>query len=312
MVDDNVPNHPKFLEAGPAASWLWLCGVAYCRKHHTCGVIPKAALPTLGVPNPRPLVDRLLAARLWTVSAGGWQVHDYEAMYGDDAQAKAEKEEERAKKRAAGKKGGEAKAANRLAQPLAPATPVLVAESKQSPLALSSPLHSSPGASGERGAPRAGAPLHDRSHRNHAQCGRICLHASLFGEFVRRRGHAEADREVRDWALAVERDWADGGPRFGDEPGDPFDFWRARYDEAWPPAASTNGRRPAGGYVPRAAAGRWFCPHVDSCCGGNVTACTVALMGDPDGSGKWPLRPGVAFDLDADGMPVEPATAGAR
>jgi len=35
-------------------------------------------------------------------------------------------------------------------------------------------------------------------------------------------------------------------------------------------------------------------------------------MGDPDGSGKWPLRPGVAFDLDADGMPVEPATAGAR
>jgi uncharacterized protein YdaU (DUF1376 family) len=81
------------------------------------------------------------------------------------------------------------------------------------------------------------APIHDTSHRKHAHCGRVCLPAVLFSEFVRRRNHASADREIRDWALAVELEWADG-PRAGDEPGDPFDFWKARYAEKWPAAGS--------------------------------------------------------------------------
>ena len=84
------------------------------------------------------------------------------------------------------------------------------------------------------------APLHDRSHRQHAHCGRICLHASQFGEFVRRRNHPDADREIRDWCLAVEREWGPDGPRADDEPGDAFAFWKARYAEQWPatPTAS--------------------------------------------------------------------------
>jgi hypothetical protein len=78
-----------------------------------------------------------------------------------------------------------------------------------------------------------GAPLIDqREHRRHAHCGRVCMHASLFSEFVRRRNHPDADREIRDWCLEVEREWASSS----DEPGDSFKFWRLRYDERWPVA----------------------------------------------------------------------------
>jgi hypothetical protein len=64
----------------------------------------------------------------------------------------------------------------------------------------------------------------------------------LFDEFVRRRNTLNADSEIIDWALAVDREWADGG-RFADvEPGDAYTFWKARYAEKWPVAA-TNGAR---------------------------------------------------------------------
>lgn len=116
IIDDGVPNHPKFLDAGPAAAWLWVCGLAYCRRHHTNGFIPRAALPTLGVPNVRPLVDRLVKVHLWESVSGGHQVHDYQVTYGDDAQTKAEKEERTRQKREAGRKGGKASAEKRALQ----------------------------------------------------------------------------------------------------------------------------------------------------------------------------------------------------
>ena len=90
---------------------------------------------------------------------------------------------------------------------------------------------------------RRGAPIHDNSHRKHAHCGRVCLPASLFSEFVRRRNHADADREISDWALEIEREWSDG-PRASDEPGDPFEFWKARYSEKWP-SSKVDSRVPA-------------------------------------------------------------------
>lgn len=87
-------------------------------------------------------------------------------------------------------------------------------------------------------APTARAPIHDRSHRSHAHCGRVCLPAALFGEFVRRRNHLNADREIRDWALVVDNEWSEGGAHAADEPGDAFDFWKARYEERWPATPS--------------------------------------------------------------------------
>ena len=89
----------------------------------------------------------------------------------------------------------------------------------------------------------ARAPIHT-SHRNHAHCGRVCLPASLFSEFVRRRNHADADREIRDWAMVVEAEWGPDGPRASEEPGDSFEFWKARYADKWP-AMKVDSRLPA-------------------------------------------------------------------
>jgi hypothetical protein len=60
----------------------------------------------------------------------------------------------------------------------------------------------------------------------------------LFDEFVRRRNTLNADSEIIDWALVIDKDWSDGG-RFADaEPGDAYSFWKARYAEKWPALGS--------------------------------------------------------------------------
>ena len=97
----------------------------------------------------------------------------------------------------------------------------------------------------ERETPRAAAPIHDRSHRKHAICGRVCLHAEQFGEFVRRRNTDNADQEIRAWAARIIDDWTTGANAHV-EPGDQFDFWRARYEDQWPsPQGTRKSKRPA-------------------------------------------------------------------
>lgn len=76
-VESSVPLHPKFLKAGAAASWLWLCGLAHCQEALTDGFIADEALAFLGVPKPRPLAAVLVAVQLWHKVDGGWQVHNY-------------------------------------------------------------------------------------------------------------------------------------------------------------------------------------------------------------------------------------------
>lgn len=77
-----------------------------------------------------------------------------------------------------------------------------------------------------------GALMDQREHRGHFHCGRVCMPRVLFREFLKRRNHPDADREIYDWCLEVEREWASSS----DEPGDSFKFWRRRYDERWPAA----------------------------------------------------------------------------
>lgn len=78
-IENSVPRHKKFLQAGPAASWLWLAGVCYANEGLTDGHIPAAALSTLGVPGASRLVTRLLSAGLWDVDpdGDGWRIHDF-------------------------------------------------------------------------------------------------------------------------------------------------------------------------------------------------------------------------------------------
>lgn len=104
-VETAVRTHPKFLKAGPAASWLWLCGVAYCQDAETDGFIPEETLPFLGVKNARQLVTHLEKAKLWDRVEGGWRVHDYLVHNRSAAEISAL----RSRRREGGKLGGRPK-----------------------------------------------------------------------------------------------------------------------------------------------------------------------------------------------------------
>lgn len=98
-VDDKAPNHPKFLTAGPVASWLWICGQGYCATYLTDGFIPLAALPTFPVPDSQTHAERLVQANLWEVRDGGFQVHDYLDYQPSRAAVLARREEDAHRKR---------------------------------------------------------------------------------------------------------------------------------------------------------------------------------------------------------------------
>lgn len=83
-IDDGAPLHPKLLDAGPEAAWLWLAGLAHCNRCHTNGRISERHLPSLfpdGTWSRKDLArlaDRLVSVRLWHREEDGYRVHDYE------------------------------------------------------------------------------------------------------------------------------------------------------------------------------------------------------------------------------------------
>ena len=104
-VETSVPRHPKFLRAGPAASWLWLAGVCYCQEALTDGFISAEAIHTLGVVKPLPLAAVLVRERLWHQEEDGWRIHDY-LQHNNSAEYINRVRQER---KAAGQKGGRAR-----------------------------------------------------------------------------------------------------------------------------------------------------------------------------------------------------------
>lgn len=79
ILEDGIRSHPKIVQAGAEAAWLWVCAIDYSRDHLTDGFVPEAALGTLGVFKvaPRKLADVLVRERLFDVVEGGYHVHDY-------------------------------------------------------------------------------------------------------------------------------------------------------------------------------------------------------------------------------------------
>lgn len=106
-LDDQFPEHPKVSEAGPLAAWLYVCGLAYCARQLTDGFIPAAQLrrllPTGSVAK---LADRLVSARLWEPTDGGFRVHDYLEYQPSRVEVEAERSHLRAVRAAAGRLGG--------------------------------------------------------------------------------------------------------------------------------------------------------------------------------------------------------------
>lgn len=77
-LDDQFPDHPKVVAAGPAAGWLYVCGLAYCARYLTDGFIPKDQVRRLAdVGNAQRQAEILVSVGLWEHSDGGYRVHDY-------------------------------------------------------------------------------------------------------------------------------------------------------------------------------------------------------------------------------------------
>ena len=106
-IDDQIAHHPKFIEAGPMASWLWVCGNAYCNKYLTDGFIKASAVSSLGgVTNAKKWAQRLTEVGLWERTTGGYRVHDFHDFNPTADEVKAKRVAERDAKARAGRLGG--------------------------------------------------------------------------------------------------------------------------------------------------------------------------------------------------------------
>jgi hypothetical protein len=78
-LDDTFPDHPKVEKAGPAAAWLYVCGLCYCARYLTDGLIPGTAVARLtALKNNRALAEKLVDVGLWERDGDDFRVHNYE------------------------------------------------------------------------------------------------------------------------------------------------------------------------------------------------------------------------------------------
>lgn len=108
-LDDGFADHPKVIEAGPLASWLFVCGLTYCARQLTDGFIPAGQIRKLAdVDNAKELAQTLVSVGLWEECDGGYMIHDY-LEYNPSRERVLATREVRAE---VGSRGGKAKAAN--------------------------------------------------------------------------------------------------------------------------------------------------------------------------------------------------------
>lgn len=74
-IDDQFSDHPKLVRAGDLAAWLHVCGLCYCARHLTDGLIPLGQAERMDYSGER--IERLVSAGLWEKTEDGYLVHDY-------------------------------------------------------------------------------------------------------------------------------------------------------------------------------------------------------------------------------------------
>lgn len=259
-------DHPKFQALNGNAISLWWEGKNYCDRFLTDGLIPaetarrfrfggKKSIEMLTTAIALPKPDGSRYAPLWERHDLGYKMHDFldhndcrEAVLArmEQADERRVSDRERLKRWRAAKK-------NKTETPLETPNETDMKRAANVSETLSTETATATETRVRTDAPPFRmAPLHDNSHRKHAHCGRVCLPASLFSEFVRRRNHPDADKELREWAMTVEREW-ESPEKSRLEPGDAFEFWKARYAERWP-ATAIVGKAKWGGWRPSEAA----------------------------------------------------------
>jgi len=240
QVDSSVRTNRKFLRAGPAASWLWLCGNAYCQETLTDGFIPFEAIRYLGVQSPQPLIPKLVKAGLWDVVDGGWCVHDYLEHN------KSADEIRRLKKRRGegGKLGGRppkepssetlevTEKVNLSENPSTPTpTPTSAPTATTSSTATDTP-HEKPA--------RPQSLIHRRRLDAAWEGPKVYVPQRIHTDFLAFRGGTpEAERELFAWYEEISDDYTNGELMNMSPGSDMFAFWRARFDEKWPAPPKT-------------------------------------------------------------------------
>lgn len=198
-IDDNAPHHRKHLRAGPAACWLWVCGLAYCQRLATDGFIPLEAVPTLGVGSWKKLAGFLVTAGLWHKESTGYRVHDYLAWNDskDERDRKATEKKDRQHRWIEDKR--RARDASRDASKDAPETRRTSTRETlhHSP---STPLHSTPPPKREAGGIIVG-PLHYAKllEKNAFVGARLRVPHVLHDELRTKLGGVNPDAKLRAW-----------------------------------------------------------------------------------------------------------------
>lgn len=105
-VDDSFYDHPKVFDAPDCAVALWTRAGTWSARNLTEGFVP-TGMPARLCDDPDTAVKELVRRGLWTRTSGGYRFHDW-----DKYQPSRESVEDlRAKRAAAGRKGGQARAA---------------------------------------------------------------------------------------------------------------------------------------------------------------------------------------------------------
>jgi hypothetical protein len=246
-LETSVSRHRKFLNAGPAASWLWVCGLAYCQEGLTDGFIPFQAIRHLGVRAPNGLITKLVRAGLWEQTEGGWNVHDYLLHHKPAAEVLGLSHERREN----GAKGGRVSGEKRRFTDKLPETPKQVAEANPKQVASTDTKQT---ANPDQITQNSTDQITQITARPQSIVARRNLNAAWEGprglyvlqkqhtQFVASRNGNEA--QVFEFYQTVAEAWGYGALKDANIDPDMPKFWNARYAEHWPPQkpAAVGGR----------------------------------------------------------------------
>lgn len=245
-IEDAVTEHRKHLKAGPAACWLWVCGIAYCQRQLSDGFIPTEALPMIGVVRGfSRLVETLIEVGLFDRVDGGYRVHDYHDYNETREEAQHRKADLSAKRARAGRLGGLKSGAIRHEHSEAniEATAKQFAEANRSPI----PSHPIPSRFEKSTIARAEPPnsrnhqktpiIGKNTHLGHVFCDEqlaYCVPSAVHHKLAallapKHAGDVDRAAEaLRDWYPTITAKLVEGFVM-----GDAFRFWQSRFDEAF-------------------------------------------------------------------------------
>ena len=99
-IDDEFPDHPKVVGAGPLGIAMQVAALCYCNRHLTDGFVPRSTARRLidldeFKVDPDDVIDALLRVGMWTRVDGGYQIHNYGEYQPSRVEVEAEREKTR-------------------------------------------------------------------------------------------------------------------------------------------------------------------------------------------------------------------------